>query len=343
MSTPLHNRQWLLRRRPSGRAIAGDLVSASAPVPQPEEGEILIRVRLLCMDPTIRNFMDEDPGYGMPIPLGGAIRGMVIGEVIVSTVSQLVPGTLVWGFGAWSDYVVGPARQFFPLPSHLGYPLPVYAHVLGTIGLTAHYGMFEIAALRPGDNVLVSGAAGAVGSLAGQFARLGGAAKVVGIAGGPEKCERAVRDYGYDQCIDYKLTDQLAAAIDAAFPNGIDVVFENVGGTLLDVALQHLNKNARIALCGMIARYGARDRPPEPDNLWNLVVKSARIEGFLVSNILGQRSRTETMLAQIDGWITAGALRYDLDVRHGFACVPETFDCLFSGAHTGRLVVQIDD
>lgn len=343
MISPTHNRRWLLNSRPAGRAVSADLICDSVPVPQPGDGEVLVRVKLLCMDPTIRNFMDEDPGYGLPVPLGGVIRGMVIGEVIESKSPQLTPGTHVWGFGSWSDYVVAPARQFFSLPSPLTYPLPVYAHAMGTIGLTAYYGVFDIAALRPGDQVLISGAAGAVGSLAAQFARLGGAAKVVGIAGGQEKCERAVRDYGYDICIDYQQADQLASAVAAAFPNGIDVVFENVGGTLLDVALQNLNKNARIALCGMIARYGDGDRPMRPDHLWNLVVKSARIEGFLVSNILNQASRTETMFAQIDAWIKAGSLRYDLDVRHGFALVPESFDCLFSGTNSGRLVVQLEE
>ncbi|CAN7606434.1 NADP-dependent oxidoreductase [Duganella sp. LjRoot269] len=337
------NRQWLLARRPAGPMIAADLVSARAPVPQPGEGEVLVRVKLLCMDPTIRNFLDEDPGYGLPVAIGGQIRGMAVGEVVRSRSPLLAEGALVWGFGAWSDYVTGPASRFFPLPAHYGYALPVYAHAMGTIGLTACHGMFDIAALRPGDNVLVSGAAGAVGSLAGQFARLGGAARVVGIAGGPDKCARAVRDYGYDLCLDYRRPEQLAAAIGAAFPDGIDVVFENIGGTLLDAALGHLRKHARVALCGMMSRYGQGAAAPGSDALWNLVVNSARIEGFLVSNILHNHSRTGAMLARIDGWIKSGALRYDIDVRHGFEQVPASFDCLFSGRHTGRLVVQLDD
>lgn len=342
-TAPLLSRQWNLHRRPLGRTIADDLICTTVPVAQLAQDEILIRVKLLCMDPTIRNFMDEDPGYGLPIPLGGVVRGMIIGEVMSSKAEQVVPGTMVWGFGSWSDYVVGPARQFFALPTPLAYDLPVYAHAMGTIGLTAYYGMFDIAALRAGDQVLVSGAAGAVGSLAGQFARLGGAGKVVGIAGGAEKCLRAVRDYGYDLCIDYKQLDSLSSSLKAAFPNGIDVIFENVGGAQLSLALQYLNKHARVALCGMIDGYGNHDRQPSKDALWNLVIKSARLEGFLVSNILNHKHRTDAMLAQIHQWITSGSLRYDLDVRFGFACIPRTFDCLFSGQHRGRLVVQLDD
>lgn len=339
---PASNRQWLLQSRPSGRTVAGHLVQGSTVRPQAGEGDIVVRVRLLCLDPTIRNFMDADPGYGLPIALGGVVRGMVIGEVIETRSERFAEGAMVWGFGSWSDFVAGPAAQFHPVPTRFGHALPAYAHALGTIGLTAHYGLFDIAALRAGEHVLVSGAAGAVGSLVGQFARLGGAASVVGIAGGADKCARAVRDYGYDLCLDYKQPDTLAAGLAAAFPRGIDVVFENVGGHLLDLALQNLNRHARIALCGMIARYGAPTQSPAPDQLWNLVTRSARIEGFLVSNILPDAARTTAKLEQIDAWIKAGKLRYDIDLRHGFASVPAAFDCLFSGAHHGRLVVQLE-
>jgi hypothetical protein len=343
MSRPAENRQWLLRRRPHGRVAPPDLELAVTPAPTAGEGEIVVRVKLLCMDPTIRNFMDADPGYGVPIALGGPIRGMVVGEVAQSRDASRREGDFVWGFGTWSDYVSGPATQFHPVPVGFGHPLPVYTHVLGTIGLTAHYGLRDVASVQPGDRVLVSGAAGAVGSLVGQLARIAGASRVVGIAGGAEKCARATSRYGYDQCIDYKGPAPVREAIAAAFPDGIDVVFENVGGALLEAALDHLGKNARVALCGMIARYGATERTPGPANLWNLVVNSARLQGFLVTDILGQPARVDAALRELDGWIREDRLRYDIDLRTGFENVPETFNCLFTGAHTGRLVVQIDD
>jgi len=343
MSGSAENRKWLLRRRPHGRVAPSDLELAVTQVPTPGEGEIVVRVRLLCMDPTIRNFMDAEPGYGVPIALGGPVRGMIVGEVVASRDAARREGDLVWGFGSWSDYVSGPAAQFFRVPVGFGHPLPVYTHVLGTIGLTAHYGLRDVAGVRPGDRVLVSGAAGAVGSLVGQLARIAGASQVVGIAGGVDKCARATGRYGYDECIDYKGPVPVREAIAAAFPDGIDVVFENVGGPLLEAALDHLRKNARVALCGMIARYGATERTPGPANLWNLVVGSARLQGFLVTDILGQPARVDAALRELDGWIREDRLRYDIDLRTGFENVPDTFNCLFTGAHRGRLVVQIDD
>ena len=339
---PNINRQWLLRRRPQGQVGRDDLELATFAVPAPAKGEVLVRVKLLCMDPTIRNFMDPDPGYGAPVAVGGVIRGVVIGEIVESRDETRAIGELVWGFGEWSDYVAGPAAQFFPLPTRFGHPLPAYTHVLGTIGLTAHYGLHDVAGIRPGQTVLVSGAAGAVGSLVGQMARIAGASRIVGIAGGKDKCQRAVQRYGYDQCIDYKGDTKLDDALGEAFPDGIDIVFENVGGAILEAALNHLRKNARVALCGMIARYGATETVPGPRNLWNLVVNTARIEGFLVTDILGDPARSDKALREIDSWIRDGRLHYDVDVRTGFENIPDTFNCLFTGAHAGRLVVQID-
>lgn len=295
------------------------------------------------MDPTIRNFMDPSFGYGAAIGIGEPVRGMILGEVVESRDATHRKGELVWGFGSWSDYVVSPGAQFFRVPIQFCYPLPAYTHVLGTIGLTAHYGLLSIGGLRPGETVLVSGAAGAVGSLVGQMARIGGAARVVGIAGGAEKCRRATERYGYDFCIDYKNSGRIGDAIGSVLPDGIDVVFESVGGTPLEAAIDHLNKHGRVALCGMIARYGVAEREPGPSNLWNLVVKSGRIQGFLISDILGQDARVRPMLSQIDAWIKDGRMRYDVDVRRGFEHIPEIFNCLYTGAHTGRLVVQIDE
>lgn len=343
MSTAGINRQWRLVRRPQGRLQAADLALVPVAVPQPADGEIVVRVKLLCMDPTIRNFMDAAPGYGLPIALDSPVRGMVLGEVVASRDGAHAPGTHVWGFGSWSDYVVAPGAQMRRVPLESGHPLSAYAHVLGSIGLTAHYGLLDIAEMRAGDAVLVTGAAGAVGSLVGQVARIAGASRVVGIAGGAEKCARAVRDYGYDVCLDYRSTPDMAAAIGAAMQGSADVVFDNVGGAMLEAALAHIGSGARIALCGMIAGYGVADAAPGPRNLWNLVVRRARMQGFLVSAILNDAARTSAMLAQIDGWLREGHLQYDVDVRHGMAAVPQAFDCLFSGAHRGRLLVELDD
>ncbi len=335
------NRQWLLCRRPHGLVTAADLTLHRAPVPRPGDGQVLIRTLLLCMDPTIRNFMSADPGYGVPIALGEPVRGMVLGRVLESRDPSRSEGELVWGFGTWSDFVVGTGSRFFPVPAHLGHPLAAYTHALGTIGLTAHHGLFEIAGLRPGETVLVSAAAGAVGSLVGQMARIGGASRIVGIAGGAEKCRRATDRYGYDACIDYKDTARWRDALAEALPGGVDVVFESVGGAVLEAALDHVNTQGRIALCGMVSRYGATEPAPGPANLWNLVAKSVRMQGFLVSGVFGRPARVDEMLRAIDGWMREGLLRHDIDIRHGFERVPDTFNCLFTGVHAGRLVVDI--
>lgn len=335
------NRHWALAQRPRGAPRPADFEARSGPVPEPGEGELLLRVLYAAMDPAIRGFMSAGGTYAAPIAVGAPVTGMILGEVARSRSPAVGEGSVVFGFGSWSDYVVGPAAQFHPLPVELGYELPAYLHALGTIGLTAYYGLFDTAGMAEGDTVLVSGAAGAVGSLVGQMARIRGASRVVGIAGGAAKCRKAVLRYGYDSCIDYKAPGDLRAAIGAALPEGIDVFFDNVGGATLEAAIHHLAKNARIALCGMISGYNATAPQPGPSNLWNLVVRTARIQAFRVTDILGQHDRTAQMLAHIDAWLKAGKLVYDLDLREGFEAIPESFARLFTGEHDGRLVVRV--
>lgn len=320
-----------------------DLQRISRPVTLPAENEVLIRVLYLAMDPAIRGFMNAKGNYAAPVAIGDPVKGMVLGQVVQSRSVTLSEGQLVWGFGSWSDYVAGPAAQFHPVSPDAHFDLPAYTHVLGTIGLTAYYGLIDVAAAVPGDTVLVSPAAGAVGSLVGQIAKLNGASRVIGIAGGVAKCSLAVERYGYDACIDYKAVANLSDAIGHALPDGIDVHFESVGGAILEAAIDHLSKNARIAICGLISHYNAAHADGGPSNLWNLVVKTAQIRGFLVSDILGRKDHTAAMLAAIAGWIKQGKLNYDVDVRDGFETIPDVYNCLFEGAHTGRLIVRIAD
>lgn len=343
MSGRLTSRHWVLVKRPQGPLQPTDLERIERPIRGPDDAEVLLRVLYLAMDPAIRGFMNASGNYAAPIALGAPVRGMVLGQVVRSRSASLPEGQIVWGFGSWSDYVVGPAAQYFPVSPEPGFDLPPYTHVLGTIGLTAHYGLIDVGDLRPGNSVLVSAAAGAVGSLVGQMARLKGASRVVGIAGGAAKCRLAVDRYGYDQCIDYKAVPDLGAAIGKALPDGIDVHFENVGGAVLEAAVDHLAKNARIALCGMISGYNAPTRAAGPANLWNLVVKTARIQGFLVSDVLGQRDHVAARLAEIADWTRQGHLNYDLDIREGFETVPEAYHSLFAGTNAGRLLVRVAD
>lgn len=351
MPTTPTSRHWVLVKRPQGSLQPQDLESVERPTREPDDREVLIRVLYLAMDPAIRGFMNAGGNYAAPLALGAPVRGMVLGQVLRSRCTTLAEGQIVWGFGSWSDYVVGPAKQYFPVSTaqdpaaspDAGFELAAYTHVLGTIGLTAHYGLFDVGGMVAGNSVLVSAAAGAVGSLVGQMARLKGAARVVGIAGGPAKCRLAVERYGYDSCIDYKAVPDLGAAIKDALPTGIDVHFENVGGAVLEAAIDHLAKNARIALCGMISAYNGGPAAPGggPAKLWNLVVKTARLQGFLVSDVLAQPERCASRLAEIAGWVRQGKLQYDLDIRDGFETIPAVYNDLFAGANTGRLLVRI--
>ena len=334
------NREWRLRAYPSGRLAVDDLELHRAAIPHIADGQMLVRVLLVAMDPAIRAFLSPRPGYRPAVALGAPVTGMVLGEVIESRCAGRLPGELVSGFGAWSDYVVGSDAQFAPVAVDIGAELEAYTHVLGTSGLTAYHGLTAVAALAAGESVLVSAAAGAVGSLAGQMARLLGARRVVGIAGGADKCRRAVDRYGYDACIDYKAVPDLTAALRQALPDGADVCFESVGGAALQAAIELLRPRARVALCGMVSQYDAVAPPPGPD-LWNLVVHGARIQGFRISTTLVDRALTRERLARIAGWIAAGRLRYDIDLRTGFDAIPQSFAALSTGEHHGRLVVRI--
>jgi len=342
LSAQAVNRQWRLRAYPSGPLAQADLELHQAAVPAPADGQMLVRVLLVAMDPAIRAFLSPRPGCRPSVALGAPVTGMVLGEVVESRCPGRRSGEIVSGFGAWSDYVVGDDAQFAPVAVDLGAELEAYTHVLGTSGLTAYHGLTAVAALAAGECVLVSAAAGAVGSLAGQMARFLGARRVVGIAGGAAKCRQAMERYGYDACIDYKAVPDLAAALRHALPDGIDVGFENVGGTALQAAVELLRPGARVALCGMVSQYDAAVPPPGP-NLWNLVVHGARIQGFRISTTLADRALTRERLARIAGWIAQGRLRYDIDLRLGFDAIPQAFAALSTGRHQGRLVVRIAD
>lgn len=336
------NREWLLVKRPVGEPKPTDYEYREGPVREPGEGEIVVRNYYAAMDPAIRGWMDASGNYFTPIALGTPVMSVVLGKVVKSRSAKLKEGTIVCGLGSWSEYSTVSDLMFWPIPAVGKHELTAFIHPLGPVGLTAHYGLIHVAGMKAGDKVLISGATGGVGSLVAQMAKLEGASKVVGIAGGPAKCRQAVEEYGYDACIDYKATPDLSAAIGAAFPAGLDVYFENVGGKVLEAALDHLAKNARIAVCGMISGYNATSKSPGPGNLWNLLVKTARIEGFLVSDYFGQPGEAQSYRT-ISDWLTAGKLKYKVDVREGIRNVPEVFNLLFSGKHDGKLVVKLAD
>lgn len=347
------NHQWILKKRPEGLISPGDLEFRETPVPALQDGQCLIRILYIAMDPATRTWISESGGYLEPLPLGSPVLGVTIGRVEASENPDIPEGMTVAGVGPWARYMVARPDQITPsqtgaqgvlapVDTSGSLELPMYLHALGTSGGTAYYGLVEVADLQPGDKVLVSGAAGSVGSLVSQIARLKGAGKVVGIAGGSHKCEEAVRDYACDTCIDYKAVDNLSDAIGREFPEGFDIYFDNVGGNVLEAAMDHMAKGARVSVCGMISQYNDAEGPPGPRNMWNLVANTARIEGFLVSDYFGT-PECEQAYGEIAQWLSEGKLNAKLDIREDFENIPDVFNQLFTGGNDGRLVVKVPE
>jgi NADPH-dependent curcumin reductase CurA len=272
------NRRFTLLRRPQGLPIAADFRHDDVAVAALGDGEILIRNLYASLDPAIRGWLDDAPSYLPPVALGAPVRATTIGRVAASRNLAFAEGDWVVGLNAIETFSVAQAGGFLmKIDPNATANVTNHLSVLGAIGLTAYFGITEIAKPRAGETVLVTGAAGAVGSLAGQIARILGC-RTIGIAGGPEKCRRLTEHYGYDAAIDYRAMQGggLEAAIAAAAPNGIDVIFENVGGAALDAGLRCLNRHARVALCGLISEYNA-ESAVGARNLWQLIVHSASI------------------------------------------------------------------
>lgn len=333
------NRRFTLVRRPQGMPVADDFRLVTGPLPDIAEGEVLIRNVYASLDPAIRGWLDDAPSYMPPVALGDAVRATTVGRVAASRNPDFGVGDWVLGLNAIEDHSVAVPGGFTQKIDAGAVPsVTNYLSVFGAVGLTAYFGLLEVGRPRAGETVLVSGAAGAVGSLVGQIARLKGC-RTVGIAGGPEKCARLVERFGFDAAIDYHGRDEaaLAAAIAAAAPGGVDVVFENVGGIVLDAALMNLRDGARVALCGLISEYNA-PAPVGARNLWQLIVHSASINGLLVRDFV---PRFAEGAAEMGHWLAAGTLVFDEDIDTGIETAFDSFMKLFSGGNQGKLILEL--
>jgi NADPH-dependent curcumin reductase CurA len=333
------NRQILLAARPMGMIKESNFTRREVAVAGPQEGEYLVRNVYLSLDPTIRNWMNEADSYMPGIKIGEVMRGGGIGVVVESRSPQYHVGDVVFGLIGWQDYALG--RPSDPMPMMVlppGVPLTAALSVLGVTGMTAYFGLLEIGQPKAGETVVVSGAAGATGSVAGQIARIKGC-RVVGLAGSAEKCKWVTADLGFDACINYK-TEDVAARLTATCPQGIDVYFDNVGGEILDTALAHLALRARVVLCGAISMYNATDLPPGPKNYVSLMIHRARMEGFIITDYLPRFPEAAMQLGQ---WVAEGKLKYAVDVVHGLENAPSAINRLFTGANKGKLIVQISE
>ncbi|WP_195845710.1 NADP-dependent oxidoreductase [Burkholderia pseudomallei] len=335
MSTPV-NRQLRLKARPDGRVGHEHFTLAEAPLPALGPGEMLVRVLYLSMDPTNRVWMSDIPQYLPPVAIGDVMRALGIGRVVASNAPGFAEGDLVQGLVGWQDYAhvrADEIAQYTKLPAALGLPLPRLLGACGMSGLTAYYGLTEIAPVQPGETLVVSAAAGSVGSVAGQIGKIHGA-RVVGIAGGADKCRYLTDELGFDAAVDYKSDDWKRALKDAT-PDGVHVSFENVGGEIMRAVLSRMAIGGRVALCGVIANYNS-GRPT--DDVSVLIAKRLTMRGFL---ILDYRKSREA-IATLAGWLRDGRLKAEETVADGLTNAPDVLNRLFDGSHRGKLVLRVD-
>jgi Putative NADP-dependent oxidoreductases len=334
------NRRFLLVRRPNGEPVREDFSLVSEAVPEIGEGEFLIRNHYASLDPAIRGWMDDAPSYMPPIPLGTPVRATTVGTVEASKAAGFEPGQWVLGLNGIEDYSVGTAGGFTQvIDASLVPAVTNYLSVLGAVGMTAYFGYLDVCEPKAGDVVLVTGAAGAVGSIVGQIAKIKGASKVIGIAGGAEKCARLIDRYGFSAAIDYRGKDvhALTDAIRDEAPDGVDIIFENVGGDILDAGLMNLRHGARIGLCGLISEYNSLDKVGAR-NIWQLIVNRASMRGLLVADYI---ERFAEGGAEMTAWLQQGKLVADEHVDEGIENSFDAFMRLFSGSNQGKMILKI--
>ncbi|WP_338649356.1 NADP-dependent oxidoreductase [Pseudomonas sp. ML2-2023-3] len=329
------NRQFLLAKRPVGAATRDTFTFQEVTVVQPKEGQILVRNEYLSLDPAMRGWMNEGKSYIPPVALGEVMRALGVGKVIASAHPGFAVGDYVNGALGVQDYFVGEPRGFYKVDPGLA-PLPVYLSALGMTGMTAYFALLEVGTPKAGDTVVISGAAGAVGSIAGQIAKLKGC-RVVGIAGGKEKCALLTQELGFDGAIDYKNED-VVAGLKRECPKGVDVFFDNVGGDILDAVLSRLNFKARVIICGAISQYNNKEAVKGPSNYLSLLVNRARMEGFVV---MDYADRYVVAGQEMAGWLAKGQLTSKEHIVEGLESFPESLMKLFSGENFGKLVLKL--
>lgn len=330
------NRKWVLRARPQGMPRPEDFELREEPLPELGDNQFLVRNLYLSCDPAQRSWLARDT-YVPKIALGETMRAGAAGRVVASRHAQFQEGDVVFGMFGWQDYAVSDGRGFVDvtkLPRSL--PIPLCLSALGLTGLTAYYGMLDVGGVKGGQQVLVSGAAGATGSIAAQIARMRGA-RVVGIAGGPRKCEFLTRELGLAGAIDHRAGD-LGARLKEFFPKGIDLFFDNVGGETLDTALLHLAPRARVVMCGAISVYNDLEHTPPLKNYNRLMVVRARVEGILVTDYAAHFAEAGADLAR---WVAEGKLQSAVDVVDGLEQAPQALRRLFTGANLGKQLVRL--
>ncbi|MBX3415081.1 MAG: NADP-dependent oxidoreductase [Pirellulales bacterium] len=339
MSNANINRQWRLKTRPKGMVSEANFEYREEPIPTPRNGQILVRNLYLSFDPAMRAWLWDRPSYIPPVGIGEVMRASAVAQVIESKKPGFEAGDFVVGAFGWQDYAATTGGGPVPVTKiPPGVPLTWPLGVLGMTGLTAYFGLLDITDPKAGETVVVSGAAGAVGSVVAQIARIKGC-RVIGIAGGSDKCRWLVERARVDAAIDYKSED-VAGRLKELCPKGINVYFDNVGGETLEAVLNNLALHARISLCGGISQYNAEGRVPGPANYLSLLVQRARMEGFIVFDYL---PRFGEAIAELAGWVMADEIRIEEDIQEGFENIPKTLLRLFEGKNLGKQLLKLAD
>lgn len=331
------NREIYLASRPEGMPEKSNFKLEIKSLPKLKEGEVLIKTLYLSVDPYMRGRMNDRPSYIAPFEINKPLTGSIVGKVVESKSSSFKPNDFVAGFLNWSDYSIAPANLLQKLDPTIK-PISYALGVLGMPGMTAYFGLLEIGKPKKGETVVVSGAAGAVGTVVGQIAKIMGC-RVIGIAGSDEKVEYLIKELGFDAAVNYKHKNY-AQELKKACPKGVDVYFDNVGGDITDQVLQLINQHARVVICGQISMYNAEKTDVGPRNWWILLTKSASAKGFIVSEYTHQFPKA---LKEVAEWIKQGRIYFHETVVDGLENAPEAFLGLFHGENIGKQIVKVSD
>jgi len=329
------NHQFRLAARPVGLPKRSDWTYAEEPVREPSEGEILVKILYISLDPAMRGWMNESRSYVAPVGIGEVMRAGGLGRVIASKNPGFASGDFVYGVFGVQEYAISNGKGVTKVDTRVA-PLPVFLGTLGMPGMTAYFGLLDTGQPKPGETVVVSCAAGAVGMVVGQIAKIKGC-HVVGIAGGAEKCKYITKELNFDAAIDYKAED-VKKALQKHCPKGVDIYFDNVGGDVLDAVLTQLARGARIVICGAISQYNNTTPIKGPSNYLSLLVNRASMKGMLVVDYADRYGEAAREMA---GWMAAGKLKSREDIVEGFETFPETLLKLFKGENTGKLVLKV--
>lgn len=329
------NKQLILNKRPKGMPDSDTWSLQEAPIPEIENGELLIQNHYISLDPAMRGWMNDSKSYIEPVALGDVMRAGTIGKVIKSNNNKFNIGQTVTGWGGVQQYTISNGENLYPVDDSQ-VPMTKFLGVLGMPGMTAYFGILEVGKIQSGDVVVVSGGAGAVGSVVGQIAKIKGC-YVVGIAGGKEKCDYITNLLGFDAAIDYK-SQNVFEAVKETCPKGIDVYFDNVGGEILEAALSRLRKKARIVICGAISQYNNIDDMKGPRNYMSLLVNRATMQGMVV---MDYADRYPEAMQEMAGWMQQGNLKSKETIFEGIENFQETFKRLFTGDKLGKLILKV--